>query len=149
MVFGLFEKGKMELVLPKLQYARGEEISGTINLALNKPLMARGVRVTIFAEVTNTRIGPRGVERYTSRAFDFSIPIDGEKEYGTMPYTYQFKINVPAANTASTPGGVAGGVMQAMNFLSAGSVNMKWFLEAKLDVPKGFDVSKKMQINVV
>ncbi|MEI7960970.1 MAG: hypothetical protein WCI04_01410 [archaeon] len=149
MVFGLFEKGKIDLITPKVQYAHGEEISGTINIKLNKPIMARGIFVTIFAETTSTRMGSRGIEKYTTRTFEFSIPIDKEKEYGIMPLTYEFKLGVPALQQAKTPDGVMGAAVQAISFLAAGVGNTKWFLEAKLDIPKGFDVSKKIQINVV
>ncbi|MCX6803361.1 MAG: hypothetical protein NTY48_02190 [Candidatus Diapherotrites archaeon] len=148
MVFGLFEKGKIELVLDKMQFTHGETITGTATVKLNKAIQARGVFATLFAEVTSTRMTANGMQRSTQRAFEFSLPLDGEKEYSTTSYTYPIKLIIPAANAVKAPEGVMGVAVQAISFIAAGAQNTKWFVEVKLDIPKGFDVSKKVQINI-
>jgi len=147
-MFGM-GKGKITLTLDKMNYAHGETINGTVTMTLKKAIQAKGVIVTLFAEATQTKFTGNGVQKQTTRIFDFSVPLDSEKEYGNTPYNYEFKIIVPTKENVKAPEGVLGGVAQAAKFLSQGKQNTKWFVEAKLDVPKGFDVHKKQQINVV
>jgi len=147
-MFGL-GKGKIELALDKMNYAHGETINGTVNMTLKKSINAKGVIATLFAEATQTKFTGNGVQKQTTKVFDFSIPIDGEKEYSTTPYSYTFKIAIPSRENVKAPEGVLGGVVKAAKFLAQGNNNTKWFVEVKLDVPKGFDLRKKQQINVV
>jgi hypothetical protein len=148
MVFGLFEKGKISLVLDKVQFSHGETITGTATMTLNKPISARGVTATLFSEITSTRMTPKGMQRSTMRGFTFPVPLDGEKEYSTTPYTYPIKILIPEASATSQSSGAMGAAVQAIGMLATGAQNTKWFVEVKLDIPKGFDVSKKVQINI-
>lgn len=147
-MFGM-GKGKIELALDKMNYSHGETINGTVNMTLKKSIPAKGVTATLFAEQTNTKFTGNGVQKQTVKVFDFSIPLDGEREYAPSPYNYEFQIAIPAKENVKAPEGVLGGVAQAAKFLSQGNKNTKWFVEVKLDVPKGFDVRKKQQINVV
>jgi hypothetical protein len=147
-MFGM-GKGKIVLALDKMNYAHGETINGKVNMTLKKSINAKGVIATLFAEQTNTKFTGNGVQKQTIKVFDFSIPLDGEREYGPSPYNYEFKITIPTKENVKAPEGVLGGVVQAAKFLSQGSKNTKWFVEVKLDVPKGFDLRKKQQINVI
>ena len=45
------------------------------------------------------------------------------------------------------PEGVLGGVVKAAQVMSGATSRIKWFVKANLDT-RGFDVSKKVQINV-
>lgn len=40
------------------------------------------------------------------------------------------------------------GVMNTAKLFTIGNQHSKWFIEAKLDIPNGFDLSKKVQINI-
>jgi len=147
-VFDFLSKGKMEIKLDKLSFAQGETINGSIAMQLKKPIKAKGVLVVLFAEQTNTRMTSKGMERYTQRIYEFKLPLDGEKEYGTQPYDYTFELKVPQSNQNKI-GGVAGNVMTAVSLFTVGAGGpAKWYLEAKLDVPMGFDLGKKIQLNV-
>jgi len=86
---------------------------------------------------------PNGIQRSTTRTFEFSVPLDTEKTYITAPISYKFKIGIPSATPTSAPSGIAGAVVQVVSALAMGNQSTKWYLEAKLDIPKGFDVSKK------
>ncbi|MBT4869991.1 MAG: hypothetical protein HON47_00255 [Candidatus Diapherotrites archaeon] len=147
-MFGM-GKGKMNLILDKMNYAHGETINGKVNMTLKKPVAAKGVIATIFAETTQTKFTGNGMQKQTMKIFDFSIPLDGEREYSSAPYNYEFQITIPQKEEIKAPEGIIGGVAQAAKFLSQGMKNTKWFVEVKLDVPKGFDLRKKQQINVV
>ena len=145
-MFGL-GKGKITLTLDKMNYAHGETINGKVNMTLKKSIPAKGVIATLFAETVQTKFTGNGVQKV--KVFDFSIPIDWEHEYAPSPYNYEFQITIPNKEEIKAPEGVLGGALKAAKFLSQGMQNTKWFVEVKLDIPKGFDVNKKMQINVV
>jgi hypothetical protein len=170
MVFGLFKKGNIELNLNKFNFTQGEVIEGTAKLQLNKPIQAKGFFVVIFAELitqnarvggiggfgmqpisgkrTSTSVGGIGMNTNKQRAFEFKQLLDGEKEYGTSPYEYSFKINVPNQNNQGKTDGPMAGLASAIKMFTIGNQHIKWFVEAKLDIPKGLDVSKKVQINI-
>jgi hypothetical protein len=149
MGFGFLSKGKMELKIEKFNFSHGETINGTVTMQLKKPILAKGVFVKIFSETTTTRRTGNGIQTNTSRTFEFAQLLDGEKEYSTQPFNYDFQIKVPAQENARAPDGALGTALKAAKFISGvGNASTKWFLEAYLDIPKGFDLNKKVQINV-
>lgn len=148
MVFGLFEAGKIDILLDKTNFSFGEEINGKVTLSLKKPIKARALKVIIFSETTSTKLTTKGMKKSTSRSFEFVNTLDGEKEYPQSPLEYEFKLKVPAAQNNNIPQGTMGEVTKAISFLSTKNQTSKWFIEAKLDIPGGFDVHKKIQINV-
>jgi hypothetical protein len=153
MLFGLFDfilpPGKMELTLEKLNFARGETIKGHAKLTTQRPIKARGVFVRIYA-VEESR-GTKG-STSTRTVFDFQQPLEqGEKEYSGGEY--DFELVVPGGTGAQMPQlpqeaqmavaalGMLGGIGMRTSFV-------KWFVEARLDIPGGRDVSRRVQINV-
>ncbi|MCK4327313.1 MAG: hypothetical protein KAW41_02435 [Candidatus Diapherotrites archaeon] len=151
---GLFDKllppGKMELTLDKFNYATGETIKGTASLTTNKPIHAKGVFVKLFAleKVSSTTGGSHSSS--TRTVFDFQQPLDNERDYNGG--VYDFKITIPKQPQQGDQKAVqmAQTAAAAINALQGKfqSRNLKWFVEAKLDIPGGRDISKKVQINV-
>jgi hypothetical protein len=143
MLFGLFDAilppGKMELTLNKYSFARGEKITGHAKLTTSRPIKAKGVFARIYAvEQVRTRNGTT-----TKTVYDFSQPLEqGEKEYAGGEY--DFELMVPGGQQRQE--GVIGAIQSIASVLSSGFV--KWYVEAKLDIPGGADVSKRVQINV-
>lgn len=152
MVFGFFEKGKVDLELNKFNFSIEEVIEGTAKLQLKKPVKAKGFFVVIFAELITQKANVRGVGMSTStnvkRAFEFKQQLDGEKEYDLQPFEYKFKINVPNQNNQAKMDGPMASVASAIKMFTVGNQHVKWYVEAKLDIPGGFDVGKKVQINI-
>jgi hypothetical protein len=148
MVFGLFE-GSMELKLNKMAFAFGETIEGTASLKLSKEKKARRVVVTVFAERKTTNYSNKGASTDLERIFSFETVLDGEKNYLPPGADYPFKIQLPAQNPLpKLPqfNGLLGQLATYANEMAQGSVS--WYVEAKLDVPMAFDISKKIQIMV-
>ena len=143
-MFGL-GKGKIDLILEKTSFAHGEVINGKINMTLKKPINAKGVIVTLFAE--RTKRDSDG-DTHVQRVFDFSLPVDIEKLYEATPTSYDFKIQVPAENKVQMEGKI-GTALKAFSAIGNMMSPTKWYIEAKLDIPKGLDVRKKQQISVV
>lgn len=137
----------MNLELEKLNFTYGDMIKGKATLKLKKPQEGRGVFVILQAEKKTTRYTSNGSETRWETVFDFKQPLDGEKNYGTSPYEYEFEIKVPQMEQGKAPKGIIGDLAQAASFLSGRSSSVRWYVIAKLDM-SGRDVSKKVQINV-
>lgn len=159
-MFGLGDN-KIEIQLDKFQFSPGETVSGTIALKLKKPLKAKELTLRLYGEEITTQgasisigSGARNNRPSNSRSyiFDFTQPLDGEKEYpaSEQPMVYPFKITIPLDVLAKPqlPEGNLGKLMQAAQFMSGMTTRISWYVEAKLEVGLLGDVSKKVQINV-
>ena len=149
MVFGFLKKGDMKLTLNKLSFNTGEKVIRDVSMILKKPINARGVNARLVAEQKTTQRTNDGTRTNTVNLIDVAIPLDGEKEYGTQPHDYHFEIAVPPISQAKAPDGGVGTVLQAASFLAGRSTVVNWYVDVKLDVPKGFDLGKKQAITVV
>ena len=149
-MFG-FGKGKIEIQLNNYNYSAGDIIQGTVALSLKKPLLGKELSITIIGEQkTSEGIGTN--RSYSTRTiFDFKQPLDGQKEYpaGEQPLVYPFKIKIPANLQTKTqlPEGALGNVLKVAQMFSGANSSVMWYLIARLDV-KGFDITKKVQINI-
>ncbi|MBN2067920.1 MAG: hypothetical protein JW744_05620 [Candidatus Diapherotrites archaeon] len=159
MVFG-FGEGSIELMLDKTNMAFGETVHGRLNLKLKKAKSARQLRVRILAERTSTQYsGAMGGNRKSSTqkdiVFSTDLIVDREKTYSPPGQEYEFKIQVPAKNALpsdSMPalsGGLGTAIKAAQMLGGFGrSSQIKWFVEAALDIPKGVDIKKRVQVSV-
>jgi Arrestin (or S-antigen), N-terminal domain len=175
-MFGL-GKGKMSITIQKTNYAPGDTISGNVALTLKKPAKARGLSLCLIGKYKATQselemetetlrddveskteelpypLEPKfertaviqnrpffargrpstlgmlpGEEdiRKTVRICGFEQQLDGEKEYvGGRQYHFDIKIR---DDTPTDP--------------------VKWYLLAKLDIPGGLDISKKVDVTI-
>jgi hypothetical protein len=166
-------KGKIDIAIQKFNYAPGDTISGNVALTLKKPVKAREVSVSLVGEqlITHTQdmsrrgiimgeggmnegiMRPimsknRGSEGITIGArsekstmtdrvhvYNFKQQLDSEKEYSRGPEYYFFEMKIPADILSMRP------KMTAMS-------PIKWYLLAKLDIPGGLDISKKVDITI-
>jgi hypothetical protein len=163
-------KGKIDISIQKFNYAPGDTISGNVALTLKKPVQAREVSISLIGEqwvttYSGTRIGvfdstrtpgggmmgmgrPRmtgggglGMEKSTEkqreRIYEFKLPLDSEREY-SEGREYRFEIKIPADILGMGP-----------QMTGAGSSSpIKWYLLAKLDIPGGSDISKKVDVTI-
>jgi hypothetical protein len=165
----MFGKGKISIALQGSHYAPGDIISGSVTLTLKKPVKARETSISLIGEhrVTQTAssvggpIGGGGMSMSTTtktvRIYDFKQQLDGEKEY-SQDREYHFEIKIPADTMSMGPQvseveGKLGQVLKVAQTAAAmtGAIpfqRIKWYLLAKLDVPGGFDVSKKVDITI-
>lgn len=144
-IFG-FQKGKIKIKLNNYNFMGGDTIEGILELTLKKPLQAKELSIQIIAE--ESRYNSNDNSQTWSTVFDFKQPLDGEKEYPAQVVSCPFKIAIPKNNepNAELPGGVFGIVLQHLGNMSRRS--LKWSLTGRL-VVSGFDITKKVSINVV
>ena len=89
------------------------------------------------------------------RIYDFKQQLDSEKEY-SEGREYRFEIKIPAdilGKTPQMPEGKLGEVLKVGQTIAAitGAIpdqRLQWYLLAKLDIPGGLDVSKKVDITI-
>jgi hypothetical protein len=169
-------KGKINISIQKTNYAPGDTVSGNVALTLKKPVEAREMSISLIGEqlMTHTQdISRRGIlmggermregmmrpmmsERWggegitigarsrkstmTERVhvYDFKQQLDSEKEYSGGQAYYFFEMKIPADILSMRPQ-MTGAVP---------SSPVKWYLLAKLDIPRGLDISKKVDIKI-
>lgn len=149
MVFGLFDK-EIELALEKTYFKPGELIRGHISLTPKRPVKARQLRVFFFGERTvrvmeRNNKGRMQSHNRTDTVYRFEQKIDEEKEYSNAEY--DFEIKVPETLFQALPEGALGTAVKVFQMFQ-GSSPVKWYVEAQLDIPMGFDIKKKVQITV-
>jgi len=161
----VFGRGKVEVKVQKTHYAPGDIISGHVILALKKPIKAREASVSLIGEriTTQTSVGMGGgqtsmtTQQQRARVYDFKQQLDGEKEYAPGQ-EYHFEMKIPADVLSVSPGmqEIEGKMGQAMKVAQTAaaltgrlpSQRIKWYLLARLDVPRGLDVSRKVDVTI-
>jgi hypothetical protein len=165
----MFGKGKIDIPIQKSHYAPGDIISGDVSLTLKKPVKAREVSISLIGEHKTTQTTPQaagsmgggGMSMSTTtktvRIYDFKEHLDGDKEY-SQGREYRFEIKIPADTLSMTPQvaeveGKLGQVLKVAQTAAAmtGAIpfqRIKWYLLAKLDIPGGLDISKKVDITI-
>jgi hypothetical protein len=150
----MFGKGKIDIIIPKTNFAPGDKISGNVVLTLKKPVKAREASISLIGGQTTTRGGTTSKEQpeSTQRIYDFKHKLDGEKEYDKEA-KYDFEIKLPADILSRQPqmpqvsGALGQGLKIAQAIIGIG-VWSNWYLLARLDVPGGIDINKKAQITI-
>ena len=142
-----FGEGKVDIVLEKNSFKKGETIKGKVVLDLKKPKKAKELRIKLFAERETSRTDSKG-RRVKKKEVVYSFPLQlgGEKEYSSG--SYDFEITVPEIKEGEVPEGAAGEVLKAVSFLAGTPSAPRWYLEASLDIPMSVDITKKVQIGV-
>ena len=163
----MFGKGKIDIAIQKGHYAPGDIISGDVALTLKKPVKAREVSISLIGEHKITETTPRaggpvgggGMSMSTTtktvRIYDFKQQLDSEKDY-SQGGEYRFEIKIPADTLSIRPQlseveGKLGQVLKVAQTAVAmtGAIpfqRIKWYLLAKLDIPGGLDISKRVDI---
>jgi hypothetical protein len=165
----MFGKGKIDITMQKTHYAPGDIISGDVALTLKKPVKAREMSISLIGEHKTTQTTPQvggtmgggGMSMSTTtktvRIYDFKQQLDSEKEY-SQGREYHFEIKIPADTLSMRPlmpeqEGKLGQVLKVAQTAAAmtGAIpfqRIKWYLLAKLDIPGGLDISKKVDVTI-
>ncbi len=136
--------GQIELAIDKVVLKQGDTFNGTVSLKMKSSVKARGIIVEFWAERKSTSKNSSTTKLYTQ-----STKLDSEREYGPgESKSYPFSFVVPT-NILQKQGAGEGALNTVLNFgLNMMNNNIKWFVSAKLDVPMGFDVSKRVNLSV-
>src|SRR5512136_159822 len=102
-MFGL-GAGSIAINIPKTAYNAGEEIAGTLELDVRKPVKARGLFLKFYAEQEfremrhqggSGKMEPVDTKR---RLYEYQLELDQEREYAKTngAVAYPFSLAVPA-----------------------------------------------------
>lgn len=151
---GLLGPDEMTLTLEKFSFKPDDTVKGIVNLSLKKPIKARKLEVALIGKIRTTHRDADGDTRLEDKAiYDFTLPLDGEKEYQNGQYPFEIKIQ-PDILQASSPGqqihqelenklGTLGSVLGQM---VTGQKPIRWMIHAHLDIPWKLDVQKSQDI---
>ena len=106
-------------------------------MGIKKRGRARGLFVRLIGE-KRVRSGKHS---HMEILYEVSKQLDVEKEYSASRFDYDFELQVPT--------GIAQPKSINLLGLNLGTSNaVHWRIEAKLDVPMGFDVSARQQLTI-
>jgi hypothetical protein len=141
-------KGKITINLSKYEFSAGEKITGTLVLRMKKPVHAKAINIGLIGIRESKNYSKKGSRSSSDEIFNFSKPLDGEKDYAPGENTYNFEIAIPIdINKQATGNQIADTLIKSMQILSGTNASIEWYVTANLDMP-GFDISKKVRVNI-
>lgn len=140
-------KGKITINPEKIEYGRGEKITGTVTLNLKKPLEAGKLNIGLVGERKTKTYSSRGSSYKKEIIFDFSKPINKEGQYPPGESTYKFDLLIPKDVAPEKSGNAIVDTMIKTVQVVTGSGSVSWFLKSNLEL-KGFDIKRKLRINI-
>jgi len=147
MVFGIGE-GKLELISNGNAFSPGQAITGQVKLILNQPTQARELRVLFYGEIKMNRSSSsfrRSSQTHIKRIFEVKQQLSGERIYNNGE-TFDFSLVISQISSNSPVPEDAPQLVKGLFDMFA--PKPRWFVEATLDMPNKFDISKKIQIQV-
>lgn len=144
MVLGIGE-GKIDVFLDKNTFSNGETIRGRLKLELIGSKKAKELRIELRAERTVS--SGRG-KRRNEIVYSFVLVLDGEHEYNGAK-DYNFEVSLPKMETKVKPTGILGTFADITQFIGFGASPIRWYVQASLNMPWSFDITKKVQISVI
>ena len=154
---------KIDLVLEKYQYSVTDKIIGKVILILDEPVKAQklSVKLIVTETVKRTNIPSFGSGQVsmsnsnnTSRSYSFDLTLDGEKEYTRGEYPFEMTIPGEAyprglQGAQESAGGMLGTAIGLLSrFSPLGQTIYRYAVEARLDIPWKFDLTKKVDITI-
>ena len=133
MVLGIGE-GKINLTLNGTTFSPGQTITGHLQLSMNEPHQARGLRVAFY--------GLQKQGKHTARVFETVQQLGPERAYQSGEQ-FDFSLTIPENALPPKIDGFFGFLTELFY------AQPRWFVEASLDLPNKFDISGKQQIQLV
>lgn len=152
---------KIDVTLEKYQYRVDEKIVGKVTLYLDEPvikapkllvrlIMTETVKSMNIPSLTKMSISS---SKNTAHTYTFDLILGGEQEYSSGEYPFEMTIPTEAYPRGVQPmlqgGGMLGiGLGLLAKFSSLGQSVYAYAIEARLDIPWKFDLTKKVDITI-
>jgi hypothetical protein len=145
-----FLRGTIKLQLPLTAFSPGEEVKGSFELHVKKPIQGKRLLVSLIG-TQHTRTTRNGkTETHSQEVFRKEDVIEKERDYRAgFRETYNFTLAIPKGSSEEEMlQGVANTLMMAANIARRSRTDVRWKLEARLQA-KGIDLvgSKKVSVN--
>ena len=151
---GLFGPDEMTLTLEKFSFNPGDMVKGVVNFSLKKPIKARKLEVALIGKKRTTHRDPDGdIHSQDETVYEFTLPLDGEKEYQHGQYPFEIKIqpDILQGSSSGQPmqmelGKKLGTIGFVIGKTVTGQKPVQWMIHAHLDIPWKLDVKKSQDI---
>ena len=144
-------KGKVEVVLERLQYRPGETITGWVYLKSRKAVAIEKIVVSVAATQhrRRRRQSYRTVEIFRA---DIELPIEGEYAAGEM-HSFEFTLVAPDPDNLETGGAVETAIHVVRNTalgMATGTFDgpVRWSVRARIHA-SGIDLCGKIPLEIV
>lgn len=146
MVLGIGE-GSIDVLPDKLSYCPGETIHGKVKLNLRQPKKARALRLEFYGEIKERRRSRNGTHTKTMRINNFVQALSAEKTFSPGE-EFEFSFICPPEIGQAPPqqGGLLGGIAATLQSFAPKPL---YYLHATLDAQMEFDMSKRVQVQVI
>lgn len=146
-------KGKIDIAIQKYNYAPGDIISGNFTLTLKKPVKARGVSISLIGtgKQPSEETAEETMHHFQEQIYEFKLPLDREKEYsGRQEYRFEIKIPADILSKQLRSKRTREFTLTRKGFkeIAIQFQQIRWYLLAKLDIPRGLDISKKVEVTI-
>lgn len=151
---GLFESDEITLILDKYSFKPGDTIAGVVNLNLKKAIKARKLEVALIGKIKITQRASNGAIRIEERnVYDFTLPLDGEKEYLNGQYPFEIKIpqdilkpNLLSRQFQEELESQLGTIGSIIGQFANEQRPIQWMIHAHLDIPWKLDIKKSRDV---
>jgi hypothetical protein len=151
---GLLGPDEMTLTLEKFSFKPDDMVKGIVNLSLKNPTKARKLEVALIGKVRTTHRDSDGdIHSQDKTVYDFTLPLDGEKEYQHGQYPFEIKIQSDILQGSSSGqqmqvelGTKLGTLGSVLGQMLTGQKPIQWMIHAHLDIPWKLDVRKSQDI---
>lgn len=151
---GLLGPDEMTLTLEKFSFKPDDIVKGIVNLSLKKPIKARKLEVALIGKVRTTHRDSDGdIHTEDKTIYDFTLPLDGEKEYQNGQYPFEIKIQSDLLQASSSGKQIQlelekklGNLGSVLGQMVMGQRPIHWMIHTHLDIPWKLDVQKSQDI---
>ncbi len=147
-------RGTVRVACERTRYAPGDDIKGTVTLALGEPVDAKKLIVHVKATqraVDFQRVGTvRNLGASTATIYEQTQELDGTRRYESGEHAFVLPLPRDAiAGKAAAPGGKIGDVARAVSSVIAPTTGpVQWKLTATLVIPWGRDLEHAIDLVV-
>ena len=143
MGFFTFMNAKMTLQVENPICESGQKFSGKVVLEVKKEIESKGLYLELFQNVKKTSVTNNGTKQTVTEEKLAYITLNDAKIITVGHHEYPFELNTPQINQAE---GTLGQVLSFAGNLLQG--NKSYFLQARLDIPWGFDKREKRNVQI-
>jgi hypothetical protein len=145
-------RGEVRVELTRTRYAPGDDIKGTVTLALPEPVDAKRLEVRLVATQRTVDYhrtgGVRTVGTTNTKVYEQTVELAGPRRYGNEQVSFTVPIPKDAIDRkAPAPAGKIGDVARAVSSVIAPTAGpIQWKVTASLVIAFGRDLERDVDV---